>query len=104
MPDDNQKPALKIETNDIVLDILQRIQAVFIAEGALTEEHIKQIEREVRQDWNGERPYIGKCSQEFMSKRRREIIRLVRAGESFAFIGRRFGISRVRAYQIYKGD
>ena len=95
-----------VETKDIVLDILQRIHAVFVAAGALTPEHIAQIEREVRQDWNGERPYIGKkqATQAYYSKRRIEIVRMARAGESFTFIGRRFGISRVRAYQIYMGD
>jgi DNA-binding NarL/FixJ family response regulator len=94
-----------IETNDIVLDILQRIQMVFKAEGALTSAHFEQIEREIRQDWNGERPYIGKqlMSDEYISSRRREIIRMARAGESFSFIGRRFGISRQRAYAIFKG-
>ncbi len=98
-------PQEHIETNDIVLDILQRIQSVFKAEGALTEAHFEQIEREVRQDWNGERPYIGKhlVSVEFVSKRRRDIIRMARAGDSFSLIGRRFGISRQRAYAIYKG-
>ena len=101
--DDARQP---IETHDIVLDILQRIQALFIAEQALTEAHFKQIEREVKRDWNGERPYIANklLTDEYVSSRRREIIRLARSGESFAFIGRRFGISRVRAYQIYKGD
>lgn len=96
----------KIETKDIVLDILQRIHAVFVAEGALTQESIAQIEREVRKDWNGERPYIGKkrLTDEYVSKRRMEIVRMARSGESFTFIGRRFGISRVRAYQIYIGD
>lgn len=103
MPDSTNTP---VETKDIVLDILQRIHAVFLAEGALTPEHIAQIEREVRQDWNGERPYIGKkqVTQDYYSKRRIEIVRMARAGESFTFIGRRFGISRVRAYQIYMGD
>lgn len=103
MPDSSRPP---VETKDIVLDILQRIHAVFLAEGALTHEHIAQIEREVRQDWNGERPYIGKklLTDEYVSRRRMEIVRMARAGESFTFIGRRFGISRVRAYQIYMGD
>jgi DNA-directed RNA polymerase sigma subunit (sigma70/sigma32) len=101
--DDSRQP---VETNDIVLDILKRIQAIFIIEQALTEAHFQQIEREVKRDWNGERPYIGKklLSDDYLSARRREIIRMARGGESFAFIGRRFGISRVRAYQIYKGD
>lgn len=95
-----------IETKDIVLDILQRMYAVFVAEGALTQEHMDQIERDIRQDWNGERPYIGKkqMAQDYYSRRRMEIVRLARAGESFTFIGRRFGISRVRAYQIYMGN
>lgn len=94
-----------VESNDIVLDILQRIYSVFKAEGALTTAHFEQIEREVRQDWNGERPYIGKqlMSDEYISSRRREIVRLARAGESFSFIGRKFGISRQRAYAIFKG-
>lgn len=93
------------ETNDIVLDILQRIHAVFVAEKALTPEHFEQIEREVRRDWNGERPYIGKKTQsdEFISERRREIVRMARSGASFHVIGLRFGISRQRAYAIYRG-
>lgn len=97
----------RIEHYDIVLDILQRVQAVFKAENALTDAHFEQIAREVRTDWHGERPYIGKnqhLTTEYVSSRRRDIIRMVRAGESFALIGRRFGISRGRAYQIYKGD
>lgn len=96
-----------LETHDIVLDILQRVQAIFEAEQALTQAHFEQIAREVKADWCGERPYISKnthLTTQFVSSRRRDIIRMVRAGESFSFIGRHFGISRQRAYQIYKGD
>jgi DNA-binding NarL/FixJ family response regulator len=98
-------PLNKPETNDIVLDILKRIEAIFIAEGGLTTLDFVKVEQEVRRDWSGERPYIGKklLSDEFISSRRREVIRMVRAGESFLFIGRKFGISRQRAYMIYKG-
>lgn len=62
-------------------------------------------ERAIKRDYSGDRVHIGKRAEHdaAMSLRNRQIIRDWKAGERVPLIARRYGISRVRVWQIVKG-
>lgn len=87
---------------DIIRDILERI-AKAVEGGGFTDQIAEQIERQIRQDWGGDRPYIpktGETSQTEMSRRNAAILRDWQAGERAPAIARKYGISRARVWQI----
>jgi Mor family transcriptional regulator len=94
------KPA----TNDIVSDILQRcLKAAISNGGSFTDKDLPRIEREVRLDWGGDRPFIARRAGEGHSQRNSRIMRDHLAGERMALLERRYGLTRVRIWQIVKG-
>jgi Mor family transcriptional regulator len=88
---------------DIVADILQRL-AAFPALGA---EALATLDRQVRRDWGGERPYIakvGESARAVMSARDAQIRAQFRRGDHVEVLSRRHGISARRVQQILRGS
>jgi Mor family transcriptional regulator len=78
---------------DVIADILSRIREVV----EVPEQTIKQIERDARQYWGGERCYVAKAGE---SPRRREAFERAesiradfRRGERVEFLARRYVLS-----------
>jgi Mor family transcriptional regulator len=89
--------------NDIVADILQRCLALAQKNQApLTEKDIAEVEREVRNDWGGDRPFIAKRNGEGHSQRNSRIMRDYLAGERLKLLERRYGLTQRRLLQIIK--
>jgi hypothetical protein len=83
--------------DDIVADILQRVVALtpgFSAALAV------QIDRDVRDLWGGDRPYIARRAGEGSSQRNAAIRRDWRAGERIGYLVRKYGLTRQRIHQI----
>lgn len=73
---------------------------------SFTLDHAKELERRLIANWGGDRPYIGKIGKEaraMASLRNRAIIRDFKAGERIPFLSRRYGLSKVRVWQIIQG-
>lgn len=90
---------------DIVRDILDRISSACQAQGGFTEDLLLQIETQVRADWGGDRPYItkaGEVERLELSARNASILRDWRNGERVPFIARKYGLSRVRVWNIVR--
>lgn len=90
---------------DIIEDIIARIVATVPEASKLGREELDAIERDIRRDWGGERPYIAKTGQVYqqvMSARNRAILRDWYAGERQQALARKWGISRQRVSQIVK--
>lgn len=85
---------------DILEDLRQRLLDI-----GFTDPKIERVVMEVRNDWRGERPYIGAQyeSDRRMSARNMQIIRDYKAGERIAFLARKYGISRQRVWKIING-
>lgn len=98
------KPApLQDLPEDIVDDVLRRvIEMAPTFSAALA----KQIARQVRHDWAGDRArvcYIAKREDEVRSERNEAIKRDYRAGERTGFLARRYGLTERRIQQIVRG-
>ena len=93
----------KNNQNDIVSDILRRCQqASQKAEGPLTAKDIEDLERAVRLDWGGDRPFIAKRAGEGHSQRNSRIMRDYLTGERLALLERRYQLTQRRILQIIK--
>lgn len=84
---------------DLVADILERVSqhAKLSAKAALA------IEREVREDWGGERHYVAKLGESGrmqLAERDKRIRDEYRHGERIKFLAHRHGISVKRVQQI----
>lgn len=100
-PVDSQ-PTGRTLLDDVVTDILARVDAA-LREGDETDAALAQVEREVRRDWGGERPYIAKAGESArreQSLRDEQIRRDFRRGERVALLARRHGISERRIRKI----
>ena len=85
--------------NDIIDDILRRVIAMAPGFSAAL---AARVEAEARQQWGGDRPYIGKRSGMGTSARNAAIKRDYLAGEHFHLMERRYGLSRSRLWEIIK--
>lgn len=89
--------------NDIVADILQRAAKLTQKSGAaLTEKDLAELERDVRLDWGGDRPFIAKRAGEGHSQRNSRIMRDYLNGERMALLQRRYELTPRRILQIIK--
>jgi Mor family transcriptional regulator len=89
--------------NDIVVDILQRcLSLAQKSQAPLTEKDIADVEREVRNDWGGDRPFIAKRNGEGHSQRNSRIMRDYLAGERLKLLERRYSLTQRRLLQIIK--
>lgn len=83
--------------DDIIVDIFERIGS------ALPAPVRAELERSIRRDWGGDRPYIarsGESGKASLSQRNASIARDYHQGESIALLERRYGVSRRRIYQV----
>lgn len=83
--------------DDVVIDILRRVAATLLPNEAESERELARIEREVRREWGGERPYIAKAGESVrqqQSERDEQIRAAHRRGERIALLARRHGLSR----------
>jgi Mor family transcriptional regulator len=91
------------DENDLVHDILHRVQAMF----DLPTERLVELEQRVRHDWGGERPYIprlGESARLIRSKRDERIRAEHRRGERVELLARRWGMTERRVRQILAED
>lgn len=91
--------------DDFVRDVLRRIRGVLI--GAPAGPNVwDEIERMIRADWGGDRPYVSRHGEQgsaWRSSRDERIRYDYRHGESVALLARRYGLSRQRVHQILAG-
>ncbi|WEN13691.1 Mor transcription activator family protein [Rhodanobacter sp. AS-Z3] len=88
---------------DLVADILQRIGL----HAKLPAKVAQAVEREVRDDWGGERHYIAKVGESGkaqLTERDKQIRDAYRQGEHIELLARRHGISVKRVQQIVAID
>lgn len=86
--------------DDFVNDLLQRIVP---AHAKLAGSIREQIEADIRRDYGGDRPYIGKTGEDVRAEiaaRDARILRQYQAGERVPLLARRHGMSKGRIYQI----
>lgn len=89
--------------NDIVLDILGRLQeALAAAKGELTPELVQGVEAEIRADWGGDRVFIAKRCGEGHSNRNSRIFRDYLGGERVNLLSRRYKLSERQVLRIIK--
>jgi len=89
--------------NDIVLDILGRVQeALAAAKGELTPELVKGVEADIRADWGGDRVFIAKRRGEGHINRNSRIFRDYLAGERVKLLSRRYELSERQVLRIIK--
>lgn len=89
--------------NDIVLDILSRVQeALAAAKGELTPDLVKGVEAEIRADWGGDRVFIAKRRGDGHSNRNSRIFRDYLAGERVKLLSRRYELSERQVLRIIK--
>jgi len=90
--------------DDIIKDILSRVEEVFIKKKSCRE-FLDKIEAEIRRDWGGDRPYIAKVGESAStetSKRNAAILRDHQRGERPTYLARKYGISRQRVHEIIR--
>eukprot|EP00456_Euglypha_rotunda_P090575 TRINITY_DN9496_c0_g1_i28.p4 TRINITY_DN9496_c0_g1~~TRINITY_DN9496_c0_g1_i28.p4 ORF type:complete len:101 (+),score=24.61 TRINITY_DN9496_c0_g1_i28:237-539(+) len=89
--------------NDIVLDILNRLQdALADAKGELTPELVKGVEAGIRADWGGDRVFIAKRRGEGHGNRNSRLFRDYLAGERVKLLSRRYELSERQVLRIIK--
>lgn len=90
---------------DIVRDILDRVRTAFREEGGFSDDLMQQVEAQIRADWGGDRPYItkaGESEKQAISARNAAILRDWSNGERVPLIARKYGVSRVRVWNIVR--
>lgn len=86
--------------NDIIDDILRMVVAMAPGFSAAL---AAQVEKQARNQWGGDRPYIGKRSGSGTSTRNASIKRdYWQCGERIALLERRYGLSKARLWEIIK--
>lgn len=92
----------KKSENDIVNDILARVAEAAAKQPGkpLDETVLRKIELDVRQQWGGDRPYIGLKTGEGHSERNSRIYRQHLQGERTDFLARRHNLSRSQVERI----
>jgi Mor family transcriptional regulator len=83
--------------DDIVCDILRRVVALTPGFSAAL---VAQLDRQVREHWGGDRPYIARRAGEGSSARNAAIRRDYRAGEHVGALCRKYRLTRQRIHQI----
>lgn len=64
-----------------------------------------EIEKQIRDEWGGDRPYIGKTladGEDWRSARDRAIIADLERGERPLLVSRRYHISRIQVWRIWR--
>lgn len=90
---------------DIIRDFIDRVAAELGPE-TFSEQIAIDLEKQMRRDWGGDRPYVPKSGETDLTAMTRRDIAIRsdhRKGESITFISRRFGISRAMVYKVING-
>lgn len=92
------------KTNDLISDIMQRItEACAKNEGKISESIIENVEKNIRQDWGGDRYFVAKHkSGGDHSERNSRIMRDYLKGERLQLLERRYQLSSRRILQIIR--
>ena len=86
--------------NDIISDVLSLV--ISMAPG-FSAALAAQVDRETRERWGGDRPYISKRAGEGNSTRNAEIKRdYWQRGEHIPLLERRYGLGKTRLWEIIK--
>ena len=85
--------------NDIIDDVLRRVIAMAPGFSAAL---AAQIDKEARQQWGGDRPYISLRRGAGISSRNAAIRRDYLAGEHIPLLERRYGLGKSRLWEIIK--
>ena len=99
VPADLVVEALEPNENDIIDDILRRVIAMAPGFSAAL---AAQIDKETRQQWGGDRPYISLRRGAGTSSRNAAIKRDYLAGEHIPLLERRYGLGKSRLWEIIK--
>ena len=89
-------------------DFLKRLLAYLVqtvGPETFTETMAVEIERAMREEWGGDRPYIAKSGEAggaWRTERDRSIIRDMEKGERPPLLARRYGISREQVWRIWR--
>lgn len=95
---------------DIIRDILVRVQESLMERMGLTEgviDLLTVVDRDIRREYGGERPYIAKTCEADMicaARRNNAIRRAWKDGEPVCLIAERHGLSRRNVYRIVRGE
>lgn len=95
---------------DIIRDIITRIQEGLMDSIGLPEQVVDLltiVDRDIRREYGGERPYIAKTCEEDLAntaKRNNAIRRAWKSGEPVPVLMERHGLSRANIYRIVRGD
>ena len=85
--------------NDIIDDLLARVIALAPSFSAAL---ARQISREAREQWGGDRPYVARKTGDGHSSRNLSIKRDYLAGEHMRLLERRYQLKRSRIWEIIK--
>lgn len=89
--------------NDIVLDILGRVQeALATAKVELTPELVQGVEADIRAQWGGDLVFIARTRGEGHGNRNSRIFRDYLAGERVKLLSRRYELSECQVLRIVK--
>ncbi len=91
--------------DDIVRDILRRVVTAASQENGFSDLMAQQIERQVRADWGGERPYIQHDAETKRIERDNKMREVWESGNhDIRSIATRFGVSTRQARRIIFGE
>ena len=92
------KPVLYVpDENDIVADMLAVVLELW---PELPADKLQQAERQIRERWGGDRPYVAIRPGGGRSERNDSIRRDHRAGERIPLLERRYGLTRSQLHRI----
>ncbi len=90
-----------IFSDDIVRDILERVVRAAQSQGGFDESLAEQIERQVRQDWGTQRPYIQVAKDDRLFERNEKICELFESRlYDIPSLAVRFGLSTKQVKRI----
>lgn len=88
---------------DIVIDIIQRVQVILQAPPATpeaTEQTLLDLEKALRSSWGGDRPYIAHRRGDGHSERNSRIWRAYQQGQHISYLARKENLTPRRVEQI----
>jgi Mor family transcriptional regulator len=83
--------------DDFVADVVRIIASVA---ASVSTDHLRAIDAKIREEWGGDRPYIGRRHGDVRNERNDQIRRDVRHGASINLVCRRYDVSRSTVYRV----
>lgn len=87
---------------DLIRYILDRV--ALRLPGTLTHDLAREIEREIRQHWGGDRPYVPKTCENYIVERNAAILRDWQNGERMVLMVRRYKLNRSQIWRIVRRE